>query len=175
MWWIDAVIDRWNILSSNHPDHNARLCGFAWTKASLDQNDEEILKLLHVHLKAKKLMLIWCTNYGTNKAETGKEIGFDAVFIRPTYMNTKDRNVNWLDSATQFSKVIPTDIIIWGDERVSKNQLLDFLNFGRHSFSHAKQIFELNGRSVYEFYKNGDPRYVYLYAYIKNAYTYIPT
>lgn len=175
IWWIDQVIQRWTRLTRAHVGHVAQLRGFAWTKGSLDHNDEDVIQALHTHLQGKNLQLIWCTNYGANKAGNGRELGFDRVFIRPTYMNTQDRNENWLTYTANFSSTVPTDLIIWGDERVSKHQLIDFLNIGRVSFTHAHQIFELNDQAVYKFYHTQDPKYVYLYAYTKDAYGYIPT
>lgn len=173
--WVEQVIMRWNVVSSEQAPHHTRLAGFVWTKGSYETHDEGIIAAVHSTLQANGLQLLWCTNYGANKSGSGAELGFDRVFLRPTYSGTTARGESWLHAAALYSAAVSTDLIVWGDERVSTHQLLRFLNVGCVHFQHARQIFELHRKAVRDFYKENDPKYVYLYAYTKKAYAPIPT
>jgi hypothetical protein len=174
-WWIDAVVAAWNQVSQSISGHHARLCGFAWTKSSLGSNDETLIQAISEYIHKGNLKCMWCQNYGTAKAWEGYNLGFDLVFTRPTYTNIDPRGTAWLNYAAKFSNVYNLGLIVWGDPRISSNQLSSILDFGRKTFMKAAfQIYELGDDAVYELYKKADPMYDALYSFINGTLTSVP-
>ncbi|WP_274363649.1 DUF4855 domain-containing protein [Paenibacillus thermotolerans] len=168
-WWIDRLLEAWNYVSRKASGHNARLCGFAWTKNSLEPNDESLLAAISRYIHDKKLKLIWCQNYGTAKAWEGSQLGFDFVFTRPLFANKDPRGAEWVKSAVSFCNKYQLGVIVWGDPRVSLNQLPELLNIGRELFAHSLQIFEIGEVGAGHLFKTSDPLYRTLHSYIKGV------
>lgn len=172
--WVEGFMQRWQEWEKRVPGHRVRPVGMAWTKSSMDPLDEgwlpEVAQAVHRH----GLKWFWLQNYGTAKAMGAKGFGFDAVFIRPTFLGGDPRGERWLFAAAKWAYVQGFGIIHWGDERFCPEQLLHFLNAGQRTYMHALQIYELGEEGILSYYKRKDPRYVYLYAYTKGAYVPIP-
>jgi Domain of unknown function (DUF4855) len=170
-WWVKEIESSWHTLCEKIPDHRARLCGFAWTKSSLAPNDETVIKGIADYIHGRQMKLWWCHNYGAARAIDVPELGFDFAFTRPTYTGIDPRGIDWIKYAAAFASHYHTGIGIWGEQRTSPYQTLDFLNVGNELFKNAFQIYDLPFQSVYEWYIDKDPMYVYLYAYTKGAFT----
>ncbi|MBE3554348.1 MAG: DUF4855 domain-containing protein [Thermicanus sp.] len=172
--WIRDFMELWRTLGPSEAGHRVRLCGFAWTKSSIDSIDEALLPELAREIHALGLKWIWLQNYGTAKAAEGKGMGFDAVFVRPTYLGEDPRGERWILSAARWASFQQFGLILWGDERVSSHQMIDFLNAGQGTFMSSFQIYEVGEKGIIPYYQRQDPLYVYLYAYTKGAYARIP-
>ncbi|CCQ96873.1 hypothetical protein CULT_500038 [[Clostridium] ultunense Esp] len=175
--WIDQFLYRWEEIRKRFPGHSVDFKGFAWTKSSLDLGDEELISLLATKLHPLGWKLMWQQNYGTAKAMEGRKMGFDYILIRPTHLGDPPegpRGEKWIAASAAWANFQEFGLILWGDERVSNAQIIDYLNAGRDSFMHAFQFYELGARGILPYYQRGDPIYVYLYAYTKGAYANIP-
>lgn len=176
MRWVDRFLQRWESLQATSQGE-VDFRGFAWTKSSLDIGDELMIPFLADHLHELGLQLMWHQNYGTLKASEGKNLGFDYVFVRPTHLGDPPegpRGENWITAAAHWASFHQFGMILWGDERISKVQIIDYLNVGQSLFNDAFQIYELGERGILPYYERRDPIYVYLYAYTKRAYAKIP-
>lgn len=170
-WWIARFFDEWKAACTAVSDHRARLCGFAWTKSSLAPNDDLVIRDVSEFIHESGFKLFWCHNFGTTGATNVTELGFDFAFTRATYTGIEPRGIEWIRYTAAFAAHYHTGMTIWGEQRFSPYHALDFLNMGNESFKQAFQLYELPFRAVYDWYCETNPMYVYLYAYLKQAFT----
>lgn len=169
-WWIDQVMENCAAINITHPASLVKLRGFVWAKSSIPPTDKELIKRVAEKIHALQLQFLWSMNYGSGEAIHGYEYGFDIISLRSTYMGQGARGIDWMKSALHFADVYHFGVTVWGDERVSPYQTLDFLNtvsdFGTNIF----HIYDLPILQIYEWYHNKNPLYVYVYAFSKGAY-----
>ncbi|WP_189655142.1 DUF4855 domain-containing protein [Bacillus sp. HNG] len=171
-WWISKFLSKWNDATYLH--EKLAFKGFVWQRASIPEQDENLVKRVTSFIHEKGLLSLWLQQYGSTGCINWKEFGFDAACTHPNYYGETGPDYTWIPNTTVFAKYYHTGIQIPFGKGIlfKEGHLLDYLNFGYfNEYMHnSLLVFQFPNQTMREIYENHLTEYIYLYSFIKKTY-----
>jgi hypothetical protein len=173
-WWVDKFTAVW--AAKSYLGQRMHLQGFVWPRASVYAQDLPVVRHVNQHVHALKLMSLWLPHYGLHGVDQWERYGFDAAAVDSNYSGYGSYNLNWLDNACKFAKVVRTGLqIVYGRGNVySPNHFLDYLNGGLAEangyMGDALKVYAFPNQTLTQIIRNHPDHYRLLYAFMKGQY-----
>ncbi|WP_040203298.1 DUF4855 domain-containing protein [Neobacillus jeddahensis] len=172
-WWMDKFLSKWK--KSKRLDEKLTFRGFVWPRASIDSRDESLVQKVTAFIRQKGYLSLWLQQYGSTGCVEWKEFGFDAACTHPNFYGKTGPDYTWIPNSTVYAKYFQTGMqISFGKGLLFKeNHLLDYLNYGVFNdyMNNSLLVFDFPNQTMRDIYQNHPNEYVYLYSFIKKAYT----
>lgn len=171
-WWITKFLSKWD--EAPHLHQKLVFRGFVWPRASIAEQDENIVKRVTAFIREKGLRSLWLQQYGSTGCVEWKEFGFDAACTHPNYYGMTGPDYTWIANSTVFARYYRTGMqITFGQGALYKERhLLDYLNFGVYNeyMNKSLLVFQFPNQKMWDIYNNHLTEYIYLYSFIRNTY-----
>jgi len=176
IWWIEKFLVKWR--SAPYLSRKLAFRGFLWQRESINDYDEDLVKLTNQYIRLRGLRSMWLPfmgSYGTIKLG---ELGFDVVALHSNYYGNTMYDQQWIASTAGAARNSNAGMqVIYGKGPIynRNGHLLDHLNYGLPELQDYMRksliVYQFPNRTMKGISRRHPFKSMWIYLFTKGLYT----